>query len=122
MFETSWMTTPRDPSRHGDYEPTGRGQEVRLVEPATCHRGHPIVNSSGFTPCPRCETPTNVWWCAEKDCDGRRTSRAHERDCPRQEAQSNPANPPGHRDPSGTGSSGPTSTSGISDVAALGWE
>lgn len=69
----------------GDYEYTGRGQEIRLIQPTDCYNGHPVVSSSGFSPCPRCKKRTNIWWCESRTCDGVRTSKAHESICPRQE-------------------------------------
>jgi hypothetical protein len=75
------MREPGDYLRHGDYEPWGE-HGVRLIAPKTCYRDHPVTGSSGFGECPRCGVPTNVWWCGNRDCDGKRTSKAHERDCP----------------------------------------
>ncbi len=77
------MTGPHDASRHGDYEQIGNGPATRLIQPTEDYYGHPITGRSGWAKCPRCGTPTNLWWCADRYCDGKRTSRAHERDCPR---------------------------------------
>lgn len=77
------MVRQDDSHRHGDYEQIGDGPATRLIQPTADYHGHPITGSSGFTRCPRCGTPTNVWWCADPRCDGKRTSRAHEQDCPR---------------------------------------
>lgn len=67
----------------GDYEQVGDGPGIRLIQPTVDYHGHPIVGSSGFAKCPRCPRRTNIWWCKDPRCDGVRTSRAHERDCPR---------------------------------------
>lgn len=76
----------RDPGaylRHGDYEQIGDGPAIRLVIPGTDHRGHPIAQT-GWGNCPRCQVMTTLFHCSRRGCDGTRTSRAHERECPAQ--------------------------------------
>lgn len=74
-----------DADRHGDYEQVGDGPATRLVKPPLCDRGHEIRKVHGWAPCPRCGVPTTTFTCGDLYCDGERTSKAHERDCPRQE-------------------------------------
>jgi hypothetical protein len=78
------MTQPYDSTRHGDYELVDGGPRTRLIVPETCYNGHPIRSITGWAGCPRCGVPTNVFSCGDLYCDGKRTSRAHEKDCPRQ--------------------------------------
>lgn len=73
-----------DADRHGDYEQVDDGPAVRLVLPLHCDRGHPIRKVHGWRACPRCGVPTTTFTCGDLYCDGMRTSRAHEQDCPRE--------------------------------------
>ncbi|GIH07508.1 hypothetical protein Rhe02_55750 [Rhizocola hellebori] len=72
---------PKDWELHqGDYVPWGE-QGIKLVPPEACYRGHPIEDN-GWGRCPRCRKMTTKFSCRVKDCDGARTTKAHNIDCP----------------------------------------